>query len=245
MPVSRLVFVILVLLTLPTAIGSQTAALSQQASAQSAAPPAVPTASATNSASPGTIASSAPVITVAGICEKTSSQAPACSTQITREEFERLAQVVQPEMAAGGRQRLALLYAQLLVFAHAAEQGGLDKTADAQQALQFAKLQALSQVLGRKLQADASKLSTDEIQKYYHENPKQFEEASLLRLYVPRGKAGLCGSGSLGGRTFNRTEKGAPRRSSFRHVVRFRSASGRYLRSHLRTQRAVYLRNDF
>jgi DNA polymerase III gamma/tau subunit len=91
-------------------------------------------------------------------------------------------------MGATERQRLAVLYSQLLVFANAAQQRGLDKATDAQEALHFAEVQALSQVLARKLQADASKVSSDEIQKYYHEHPKQFEEGNLLRLYVPRGQ---------------------------------------------------------
>jgi hypothetical protein len=91
-------------------------------------------------------------------------------------------------MGATERQRLAVLYSQLLVFANAAQRRGLDKTTDAQEALHFAEVQALSQVLARKLQADASKVSSEDIQKYYREHPKQFEEGNLMRLYVPRGQ---------------------------------------------------------
>jgi len=134
------------------------------------------------------ISPTAAVITIAGLCDKGSSQSPSCNTVVTREEFERLAQVVQPGMATTDRQRLAALYSQLLVFANAAQKRGLDKTAEAQEALHFAEVQALSQLLARRLQSDASKVTAEEVQKYYHEHPKQFEEGNLLRLYVPRGR---------------------------------------------------------
>lgn len=139
-------------------------------------------------ASSATIAPTTPVITIAGICDKGRAKSSDCTTMITREEFDRLAQVVQPPMPVTDRQRLAVLYSQLLVFADAAQKRGLDKTAEGQEALHFAEVQALSLVLARKIQADASKVSSDEIQKYYHEHPKEFEEGNLLRLYVPRGK---------------------------------------------------------
>jgi hypothetical protein len=89
-------------------------------------------------------------------------------------------------MASTERQRLAVLYSQLLVFANAAQRQGLDKTPEGQEALRFAQLQALSQVLTRKLQAETSKVSPDDVKKYYRDHPKDFEEATLERLYIPR-----------------------------------------------------------
>ncbi len=137
-------------------------------------------------ASSQTLAPSAPVITVSGVCAGGAPPSPHCSITITRKEFEDFAAIVQPEMASTERQRLAVLYSQLLVFANVARRQGLDKTPGGQEALRFAELQALSQVLTRKLQAETSKVSPDDLQKYYREHPKEFEEATLERLYVPR-----------------------------------------------------------
>jgi hypothetical protein len=135
---------------------------------------------------PHTLAPSAPVVTVTGVCSNGAPPSPHCSTTVTRKQFEELAETVQPEMNSAQRQRLAVLYSQLLVFANAAERQGLDKTSEGQEALHFAHLQALSQVLTRKLQKETSKVSADDVQKYYREHPQEFEEASLERLYVPR-----------------------------------------------------------
>lgn len=182
---------ITVLFLLPVSLVSQTASpLPQTALAKPAAPALSKTAPMAPPSSSEVIAPSTPVITVAGICDKGGSPSSGCNTIVTREQFERLAQVVQPGIDAAGRQRLAALYSQLLVFANAAQQRGLDKSADAQESLHFAQLQALSQVLARKVQGETSKVSSEDVQKYYHEHPQQFEEASLLRLYVPRNREG-------------------------------------------------------
>ncbi len=129
---------------------------------------------------------SAPVITVAGICADGAPPSANCSIVITRKEFEDLAAIVQPEMTSTERQRLAVLFSQLLVFGDVAQRQGLDKTPGGQVALRFSRLQALSQVLTRKLQAETSRVSPDDVQKYYREHPKEFEQATLERLYVPR-----------------------------------------------------------
>jgi len=156
-----------------------------------AAPAATKPLPAETQASPQTLAPSAPVITVAGVCANGAPPSPHCAITVTRKEFEGLVAIVQPEMASTERQRLAVLYSQWLVFANAAQRQGLDKTPDGQQALHLAQLQALSQVLTRKLQAETSKVNPDDVQKYYREHPKEFEEATLERLYVPRnGEAG-------------------------------------------------------
>jgi hypothetical protein len=182
---------ITVLFLLPIPLLSQTATpLPQTALAKPSAPALSKTVPVAPPRSPEAVGPSTPVIILAGICDKAASSSSSCKTTVTREQFERLAQVVQPGIDAAGRQRLAALYSQLLVFANAAQQRGLDKTADAQESLHFAQLQALSQVLARKVQGEASEVSSDDVQKYYHEHPQQFEEASLLRLYVPRNREG-------------------------------------------------------
>lgn len=156
-----------------------------------ATPVKAATATANSQMSPATLGSpqslppSAPVITVAGVCADGTSSSN-CSATVTRKEFEELVEMLQPEMASTQRQSLAVLYSQLLVFANAAQREGLDKTPEGEEALHFARLQALSQVLTRKLQAEVSKVSADDVQKFYREHPKDFEEGTLERLYVPR-----------------------------------------------------------
>ncbi len=183
----RRFFLCLLGLLIPALAGGQSVA-----PANSGTPSKVGTTIASNmmtsaaSSLPGSLPPSTPVITVAGICPDGTTASPRCSTTVTRKEFEELVDAIQPQMVPDQRQRLAVLYSQLLVFADAAMRKGLDKTPEGQEALQFARLQALAQVLNHRLQAETSKVSADDVQKYYREHPKDFEEATLERVYIPR-----------------------------------------------------------
>jgi len=131
----------------------------------------------------------APVLTIKGFCPGRSSDAGQaenrCETVVTREEFEKLATAVKPDMNRVVKQQLAGLYPRLLVMANEAEKQGLDKQPPFEELMAFARLQLLNQALTHKLQQDAGNISEQEISDYYRAHPETFEQYTLQRLYVP------------------------------------------------------------
>jgi hypothetical protein len=111
-----------------------------------------------------------------------------CKTVITRAQFEALANALQPNMNPQTKRRLADVYPRLLVMAQEAHKRGLEDKASFKELVQFNRLQILSQELGRALKDDADNVPQAEIEKYYKNNPEAFEQATLLRIYVPKEK---------------------------------------------------------
>jgi parvulin-like peptidyl-prolyl isomerase len=133
---------------------------------------------------------STPVITLQGLCPKGATTAPGaeCKTVITKAEFERLANALNPDMTDQVRRQLATTYAQVLLLARSAEKQGLADTPQAKELLQFARLQGLAQVLVRKTQQEAEQIPPDEVQKYYQDHHANFEQATMRRLFIPKFK---------------------------------------------------------
>ncbi len=132
------------------------------------------------------VAMDAPVLTIKGYCpERKSAAAGACETVITREQFEKMAAAIRPNMTASVKQQLASLYPRLLVMSHAAEEMGLDKQSPYEQMIIFSRMQILTQGLTRKLQQESGHVSDEEVAEYYRKNPEMFEEYTLQRLFVP------------------------------------------------------------
>ena len=128
------------------------------------------------------------VITINGFCSTHGGSGDSCQTVVTREQFEKLTEALQPGMSPDLRLKVANAYAQMVRMAAVAEQRGLDKTPAFAQAMAYARLQLLSQDLGRALHADAANVSDSEIESYYEKNRASFEQATLARIFVPRAK---------------------------------------------------------
>jgi PPIC-type PPIASE domain len=128
------------------------------------------------------------VITISGFCNTDGGPGDPCQTVVTREQFEKLTEALQPGMPPALRLKVANAYAQMMRMAAAAEQRGLDKTPAFGQAMAYARLQLLSQDLGRALHADAANVTDTEIESYYKKNRASFEQATLARIFVPRAK---------------------------------------------------------
>jgi parvulin-like peptidyl-prolyl cis-trans isomerase-like protein len=140
------------------------------------------------------LAPDAAVITISGMCDHPPADKTAnadCKTVITRAEFEKIIDAVQPTMPLRGRRSFAERYARALVMAHKAEEMGLDKTENYQERMRLQRIQVLSQELGRALQEKASQISDKEIDDYYHANPSKFEQAELERIYIPKSEQPL------------------------------------------------------
>ena len=180
--------------TAPAAPSSQP---SQPAQAAAPSAPAGQPAQTDQSASSGTapaapkppeVAPTDPVVTLKGLCQDPPKEGSSCQTVLTREQFEKLADALQPNMAPQVRRQLASAYSKMLAMSMAAEKKGLDKQPQFDQMLGFARMQILSQVLSRNLQEESQKISDQDLEKYYNDNKANFEEANFQRIFVPKTK---------------------------------------------------------
>ena len=148
----------------------------------------------------------APVLTIDGVCppapktaaaSKTATgktaAAPAkkpadCKTVITREQFEKIASALSPNVTPQLKRQLAQALPKFMAMSEAAKKKGLDKTPQFKQTVKFAEMQILTTELQRSVQEDADKVSATEIEEYYKKNPEAYEQFSLDRLFIPRFK---------------------------------------------------------
>jgi hypothetical protein len=128
------------------------------------------------------------IITIKNFCADSSLTGDACKTSITKAQFEKLAEALQPNMSPAMRRQLATAYARMLTMSTEAEKRGLDKTPHFDEATHFAKMQILSQDLGKALQSDSGNVSDQDIQDYYQKNAGNFEMATFIRIFVPHTK---------------------------------------------------------
>lgn len=163
-----------------------------------AAQPAVPTAApvAVDKASVVSVGLDDPVITLNGFCGDPTAQGDACKTVITRAQFEKLTEALQPGMSLALRLNVANAYARNLRMSAAAEKRGLDKTPAFEEEMRFARMQLLAQDLTRALQAEANNITEADIEEYYKKNKASYEEATLARIFVPRAKQIVSPSGN-------------------------------------------------
>jgi PPIC-type PPIASE domain len=157
-----------------------------------------------------------PVITVEGLCDHASgaaslsggakgqaSRAPdstqkesvgspagstgaGCKTIVTKAQFEKLVEALNPQMPATGKRRLAESYPALLLFTDKAHELGLDQDPRFAEMMRFASMQILTQSLNRYFEQQASNISDADVDEYYKENAIRFERAELLRIFVPK-----------------------------------------------------------
>jgi hypothetical protein len=138
------------------------------------------------------------VITINGLCENSSADATAasgCKTVITREQFEKVIEAVQPDMSPRARREFALRYANALVMAKKAEQMGLDKGANYEEQMKVARIEVLAKVLNKAIQEKVSQITDKDIEDYYHNNRLKFEKAEMDRIYVPKTRQLSASSG--------------------------------------------------
>ncbi|HXZ31982.1 MAG TPA: hypothetical protein VEH30_06850 [Terriglobales bacterium] len=151
-----------------------------------AAPSPVPAAATTG---PETeVAPDDAVITINGFCPDGPEPSAACKTVITRAQFEKLTDALDPDMPLSVRLKVANAYARNLRMAAAAEKRGLDKTPAFNEEMRYARLQLLSQDLRRALQEDANNISDADLENYYKRNESSFEQATVARIFIPNAR---------------------------------------------------------
>ncbi len=178
---------LLALLLLSCAAVAQTTPPAAKPAPAPASKAPAPKAPAKPETAPAAVPPSAPVITINGLCEHPGT-APAaeCKTVVTRAEFDKLANSLNPEMPPATRIQLANAYWRMLVMAREADKLGIATRPETQEVLRFTRLQTLSQILVRDLQQKALNVPAAEVEKYYNEHKAQYEEASLQRIFIPK-----------------------------------------------------------
>jgi hypothetical protein len=137
------------------------------------------------------VAPDAPVITINGLCDNPPADKtadPNCKTVITRAEFEKILDTVQPNMPPRARRQLATRYAMAVVMAHKAHEMGLDQGPKFEDRMKLMRLQVLSQSFNQAVQEKAAQISDKDIEDYYHTNSAAYEEANLQRILVPHSQ---------------------------------------------------------
>lgn len=129
-----------------------------------------------------------PVITLKGVCADSIQQGDACKTVITRAQFEKIGEAMQPGMPPAMRRNLATSYARALKMSVAAEKRGLAKGPRFDEKMSLARISILSQELNGALREDSNKVPDGDLEDYYKKNTPSYEQATFARIFVPRAK---------------------------------------------------------
>jgi bifunctional DNA-binding transcriptional regulator/antitoxin component of YhaV-PrlF toxin-antitoxin module len=164
------------------------AGLAYGQAAPSATPPAATPSASTDKAPEIKVGPDDAVITLKGFCADAAQQGDACKTVISRAQFEKLAESLQPGMSPAIRRQLATAYSRILRMSTVAEKRGLDKQPKFEEKMNFARMQVLSGELSSALQEDAGKVTDGDIDDYYKKNEASYEQATFARIFVPRAK---------------------------------------------------------
>lgn len=134
------------------------------------------------------VAPDAAVITIDGFCENPPADktAGSCKTVITRAEFEKMLDSIQPNMPPRARRQFANRYVNAMVMGQKAHEMGLDQGEKFQERMKLARVQILSQELSQSIQEKAGQISDQDLQDYYDKNKADFQEAQLSRIFIPR-----------------------------------------------------------
>ncbi len=132
------------------------------------------------------------VITLQGGCVATGGIAPAkdCVSSVTRADFEKLTEALQPNMPADSKRNFATNYAKLLVFVDAARALGLENDPKVKIVMDFVSNQVLAESVKRHFADEYAHPTDQQIQDYYNQNSNKYLEATLQRIIVPRNPGG-------------------------------------------------------
>ena len=147
--------------------------------------------SANGGASPATLSAvgmDQAVITLKGGCEPNGDVPPAkdCVSSITRAQFEKLTNALQPDMQADAKRGFASNLGRLLVFSDAARALHLENDPNVQEIIQFITNQVLAEGLKRHYAEQFAHPSEQQLQDYYNQNSAKYLEVTLQRIIIPR-----------------------------------------------------------
>jgi DNA-directed RNA polymerase specialized sigma24 family protein len=148
-------------------------------------------AAATAPSETSSVAPDAAVVTVEGLCEKPggSNATPAdCKTVITRAEFEKIVNAVQPNMPTPAKKQFVNRYVAALFLAEKAHELGLDQGPTFDERMHIARLQVLAQMGGERMHQEVANVTEGEIEIYYHDHIADYKTISYDHLLVPKQK---------------------------------------------------------
>jgi hypothetical protein len=131
-----------------------------------------------------------PVMSIRYNCIDASAKAGTCTKAVPRQEFDALVRALDPNMTVAGRQALATEYARLLIMAAEARRRGIDRLPEIQTLLDFSALQLLGSRLVRDINASVLPVSSAEIDQYFRDHQRDYQEVVLSRIFVPAQKNG-------------------------------------------------------
>ncbi len=139
---------------------------------------------------PDSVAPNAPVVTIQGVCPKTttSAKSDSCQTVITKEQFNRMlsgmnlaAQISNP----AAMRTFAESYAQLLALASEGEKAGAENDPRFQELMRVARVRALADTYRHSLEEKFSNPPQEEIEAYYKENIAKYDSFKVERIIIP------------------------------------------------------------
>lgn len=144
--------------------------------------------SATSPVSTSVVGMDQPVITLNGGCQPIDNLAPSkdCVGAVTRAQFEKLIDALQPDMPAEARRGFATNYGELLVFSDAGRTLRLENDPNFQLLLQFLTERLLADGVKRHYAEQFAHPSDQQIQTYYDKNSAKYLESDLQRIFIPR-----------------------------------------------------------
>jgi hypothetical protein len=158
---------------------------------QTASPSAPPVPKVSTNAAgpnPSSVGMDQPVITLKGGCEPREGTTPSadCVKAVTREQFEKLINALQPDMNADAKYGFATNYGRLLVYSDAARSLHLENDPHLQQIMKFLTDQVLADGLKRYYAEQFAHPGEQQVQDYYNQNSAKYLEATLQRVIIPR-----------------------------------------------------------
>lgn len=167
------------------------------------------------------------VITIRGVCDKTSGAANSdCSTVVTREQWEKLINAIQPNMPKQAQKQLASRYVQAVVLATKAHEMGLDKGPAFDEQMYLSRLQLLARMAGEQLQKDAGKVSDEEVENYYKQHSGEFKTITYEKIFVPKQKQGTTPASATGPDAEKKRQAAEAEMKAEAEKLRTRAASG-------------------
>src|SRR5664279_655673 len=143
--------------------------------------------SGVSSVSSSTVGMDQPVITLKGGCEPIGDIAPSkdCVSSVTRAQFEKIVNALQPDMATDAKRGFATNYGRLLVFSDAARALHLENDPNVQQIIQFVSQQVMAEGLKRHYTEQFAHPTDQQVQDYYNQNSAKYLEITIQRIIIP------------------------------------------------------------
>jgi parvulin-like peptidyl-prolyl isomerase len=111
-----------------------------------------------------------------------------CRTLVTKAQFEKLVDSLNQgnkTLAPAQRRNLAQVYVELLAFNQVATKAGIDKDPHFAEVMRFLRLRTLAEFYRRSLEEKYRTPRPADVQAYYNENVKKYEEIKLSRIFIP------------------------------------------------------------